>query len=274
MERVYAFTDEYGAFGWDIDNPSVSTHFIITAIIVKESELEEYADKVDSIRRKYFQAGEIKSKTIGNNHQKRQQILNDLEAVPYRIFAVCVNKKKCLENMSSRGLQYKPVFYKFMNNIVHQELRRAFQKITIIADEIGSNDYMQSFCAYVDKHQDLPDLFGDANFNFKNSKHDVRIQVADFISGTLARVYDLHKTSPETPDYLQILNSKLIRVELYPKTYDTYVLESSAIAEDYDEDIAKLCFAQAAKFIEHHSSDDEEETLLPNFSAISIGTCT
>ncbi len=39
MERVYAFTDEYGAFGWDIDNPSVSTHFIITAVIVKESNL-------------------------------------------------------------------------------------------------------------------------------------------------------------------------------------------------------------------------------------------
>ena len=34
MELVYAFTDEYGAFGWDIQNPSVSTHFIITAIII------------------------------------------------------------------------------------------------------------------------------------------------------------------------------------------------------------------------------------------------
>ena len=34
MERVYAFTDEYGAFGWELNNPSVSTHFIITAIIV------------------------------------------------------------------------------------------------------------------------------------------------------------------------------------------------------------------------------------------------
>ena len=40
VERVYAFTDESGAFGWDIENPNVSTHFIITAIIVKEPDLE------------------------------------------------------------------------------------------------------------------------------------------------------------------------------------------------------------------------------------------
>lgn len=45
MERVYAFTDEYGAFGWDIDNPSVSTHFIITAVIVKESDLSVFTQK-------------------------------------------------------------------------------------------------------------------------------------------------------------------------------------------------------------------------------------
>lgn len=34
MERVYAFTDEYGSFGWKLEDENVSTHFIITAIIV------------------------------------------------------------------------------------------------------------------------------------------------------------------------------------------------------------------------------------------------
>ena len=36
MEREYAFIDEYGNFGWNLENPSVKTHYIITAIIVKE----------------------------------------------------------------------------------------------------------------------------------------------------------------------------------------------------------------------------------------------
>lgn len=260
MERVYAFTDEYGAFGWDIDNPSVSTHFIITAIIVKESCLEEFTQKAEAFRKKHFQIGEIKSSKIGKEHERRVRVLKDLENMPFNIFSVCIDKKKCLENMSMKGLQQKKSFYKFMNNIVHRELRRAFEKITIVADEIGSNEYMQSFCDYVSRHQDLPNLFGDAMFCFENSKSDVRIQMADLISGTLACVYDRHKKTDNTPDYLSILKRKLIRIELYPKTYDTYVLENSAIAEDYDEDIAKLCFAQAVKFIEHNADNTDPET--------------
>lgn len=259
MERVYAFTDEYGAFGWEIDNPSVSTHFIITAIIVKESNLNEYTEKAEAIRKKHFQTSEIKSKNVAGNHSRRQRILNDMLELPFGIFAVCIDKKKCLDNMSMKGLRYKQVFYKFMNNIVHRELRRAFQKITIVADEIGSGEYMQSFCKYVNAKQDMPNLFGDATFRFQDSKSDVRIQVADFISGTLAYVYDRHKKGSDVPDYFQMLESKIIRIEPYPKTYETYVLENSAIAEDYDEEIAKLCFAQAVKFIEHNSGTDDPE---------------
>lgn len=51
MEKVYAFTDESGAFGWEIENPSVSTHFIITAIIVKESDLADFAQKSEILRK-------------------------------------------------------------------------------------------------------------------------------------------------------------------------------------------------------------------------------
>ena len=261
LERVYAFTDEYGAFGWDIGNPSVSTHFIITAIIVKESELEEYTQKAEALRKKHFQTGEIKSQKVAGNHNRRKRIIDDMADIPFSIFAVCIDKKNCLESMSIKGIQYKKVFYKFMNNIVHKELRRAFQKITIVADEIGSNEYMQSFCKYVNEHQDMPNLFGDANFSFQSSEQDVRIQIADFISGTLSYEYDRHRKTDDAPNYLKLLNRKIIRIEPYPKTYDSYVLENSAIAEDYDEDIAKLCFAQAVKFIEHHADDDDPETM-------------
>lgn len=259
MDNVYAFTDEYGAFGWEIDNPSVSTHFIITAIIVKESDLADFEKGAEALRKKHFQTGEIKSTKIGKDHKRRLRILADLQDIPFSIFSVCIDKKMCLENMSMQGLQYKKSFYKFMNNIVHRELRRAFKHITVVADEIGSNEYMQSFCQYVSNHQDMPNLFGDTQFSFQNSKADVRIQIADLISGTLAYVFDHHKKGPDVPDYLGILGSKLIRVEPYPKTYKSYILESSAIAEDYDEDIARLCFAQAVSFIEHHADEVDPE---------------
>ncbi len=259
VERVYAFTDEYGAFGWDIDNPSVSTHFIITAVIVKESDLSVFTQKTDELRRKHFQTGEIKSSKVGKNNDRRLQILSDLQDIPFSFFSVCIDKKKCMENMNAKGLQYKKTFYKFMNNIVHKELRRAFEKITVVADEIGSSDYMQSFCEYVNKQQDMPNLFGDAEFRFEDSKGNIGIQLADLISGTLSYVFDRHKRAHDTPDYLEILKKKTIRIEMYPKTYATYVLENSAIAKDYDEEIAKLCFAQAVKFIERNADEYDPE---------------
>lgn len=260
MEHVYAFTDEYGAFGWDLDNPSVSTHYIITSIIVSDSNLEQCKQQIENVRKKHFKNSEIKSSKIKSNNKRRVKILQDLKDVPYKIFSVCIDKKACKENMSSKGIQYKHSFYKFMNNIIHNELRNAFQKLTIVADEIGTNDYMSSFCKYVDARQDIPSLLGETNFSFENSKNDVLIQLADLISGTLAYVYDTHKKSEDNPNYLKILENKIIRIEHYPKSFKNYTIENSALASEYDLEIASLCYTQAVKFINKYDISNEPDT--------------
>ena len=168
MERMYAFTDEYGAFGYDLDNPSVSTHFIITAVIVRESDLKAYSAGAEGTRKKYFQTGEIKSSKLGpEKHHRRMLILQDISALPMNFLTICIDKRGCMENMNAKGPMYKPTFYKFMNNIVHRELRQAYSTLTIIADEVGTYDYMKSFCNYVSRHQDQANLLGDANFMYR-----------------------------------------------------------------------------------------------------------
>ena len=257
MERVYAFTDESGAFGWDLDNTSVSTHFIISAIIVKESNLTELRSKVETLRKKYFQTGEMKSSKIGKNHKRRKTILAELKNLPFSIFSVVFDKRGYLESV---GLKYKKSFYKFMNNIVHKELRKSFPLLTVVADEIGGSDYMKSFSKYVHEKQDIPNLFGEAEFFFEPSSTDVLIQLADLISGTLAWEYDAHKKKDDNTNFLKLINNKFTRIELYPKTYKTYVLENSALAEDYDKPIAALCLKRAIEFINKYEDDKDEET--------------
>ena len=152
MERMYAFTDEYGAFGYDLDNPNVSTHFIITAVIVKESDLEAYMVGAEAIRKKYFQTGEIKSSKLGpDKHNRRMLILQEIAALPMCFLTICIDKRSCIENMNSKGWQYKGTFYKFMNNIVHRELRQAYSKLTIVADEVGTNAFRKR-----QRHWDKP----------------------------------------------------------------------------------------------------------------------
>ncbi|MFT3983051.1 MAG: DUF3800 domain-containing protein [Lachnospiraceae bacterium] len=257
MERVYAFTDESGAFGWDLNNQNVSTHFIISAIIVNENNLSTVQASVEHIRKKHFQTGEMKSSHIGNKDERRKRILADLLPLPFSIFTIIFDKEQLTE---AKGLRYKPSFYKFMNNIVHKELRRAFPMLTIVADEVGGSEYMQSFSKYVAARQDIPNLFGEAQFFFRNSQADVLIQLADLISGTLAREYDKHRKTENIADFRKMLEQKIIRIELYPKTFKTYRVDDSALAQDYDKRIATLCLKQAIEFLNQNDDSDDEET--------------
>ena len=255
-ERIFAFTDEFGAYGFSFDLEGVSTHFIITSIIVKQNNLEQVRNQVEEVRKKHFQTGEIKSSKIGKKHERRKRILADLLPIDFKIFSVVVDKR---EISTWEGLQYEKSFYKFLNNIMHKELIHAFPFLTICSDEIGGSRYMQSFSDYVKKRIDIPTLFGEAAFSFENSKNDVLIQLADFISGTFGYVYDAKKHTVDTPDYLKMLNKKIIRIELYPKTYSTYVVNTSALAHEYNETIASLCLKQAVDFINKYQDNDDEE---------------
>lgn len=140
MEKIYAFTDESGSFGWELDNENTSTHFIITAIIVRESDVDAVRTAVADIRDRYFPNGEIKSSKIKRSYQeRRKKIVEETLPIPYKIFSVVVEKKLLKD---SHGLRFKQSFYKFMNNIVHKELRAAFKNLVVVADEIGGSDYM------------------------------------------------------------------------------------------------------------------------------------
>ena len=255
MERVYAFTDESGAFGWDLENSHVSRYFVVTSIIVKERDLDELRDSVENIRKKYFQTGEMKSSKIGGNIDRRKRILGQLLPLPFSIFAVIFDKSQMTEY---RGLRYKQSFYKFLNNVVHKELRKAFKTLTICADEIGGSEYMQSFSQYVKNQSDIPNLFGEAEFYFANSHNDILIQLADLVCGSIARKYN---NPDETYDFCRMLYKKTIRIEIYPKTYESYQLDTSALAEDYDKDIAEICLKQAIEFINKYDNSEDEDRI-------------
>lgn len=256
MERVYAFTDEYGSFGWKLEDKNVSTHFIITAIIVEESKLDAVRDAAEKIRQHYFQTGEMKSKKVGKDHARRCKILTEILELDMTIFPVVISKHGL---KSYRGLQYKKSFYKFLNEKVHFELRRAFSCLTVIADELGTNEYMESFRKYFEEHSEPMNLFNESNLMFSDSKGDVLIQLADFISGTLAYVYDDHKKDINAPNYLKIISPKLAYVHFYPKTYEDFIHDPSGLPHDYNEAIAKLCYKQAALFLYAHENDPDPE---------------
>ena len=254
----YAFVDEFGAFGYDFSNSGCTTHFIISAIIVDRDNLPIVANGVSAIRQKYFQQGEIKSSKIGKNHKRRITIINELKQLPFQIFAFVCDKQKVYENS---GLRFKKSFYKFLNNIVYQELRIAYSNLTITADEIGDNDYLQSFAEYV-KSKEIPlDLFDNSQFRFENSKYNVILQLSDIISGSLAYHYDERKKlDAEGYNYISILGDKILRIKVFPETFETFNVNQNDHNPEYNPEIADICYRKAKYFIETHSKTEDVET--------------
>lgn len=244
----YAFIDEFGAFGFDFSNPGCSSHFIITAIVVNEDDLPIVADGIESVRKKYFQTGEIKSSKIGKNHNRRIAILNEIKQLPFHIFSFVCDKQKIYEN--SGLARYKASFYKFLNNFVYQELRITYSNLIITADEVGGNDYLQSFSSYV-KSKEIPlNLFDKSLFRFENSKHSVIIQLADLISGSLAYIYDeKKKNESDGCNYKSILDDKILRIKEFPETFETFNAEQGDLNPEYNKEIALICYRKAEHFI-------------------------
>jgi hypothetical protein len=251
----YAFVDEFGAFGLDFDKIGCSSHFIITAIIVDANDLQLVADGVEAVRKRYFQTGEIKSSKVGSNHKRRILILEELKKLPFHIFAFVCDKRKIYENS---GLRFKKPFYKFLNNLVYQELRVSYSNLTITADEFGPNDYLQSFATYVRSKEVPLDLFDNSLFSFKNSKNSVIIQLADLVSGSLAYNYDVRKKAEgEDYNYVSLLGDKILRIKEYPESFDSFNVRQSEMNPDYSPEIAEICYRKARCFIENNRKTDD-----------------
>lgn len=257
MSKKYAFIDEFGAFGFDFDNSGCSSHFIVVAIVVNEKDLPTVSDGIEVIRKKFFQTGEMKSNKIGKNHSRRMAVLNELKQLPFHIFSIVCDKRKIYENS---GLRYKQPFYKFINNIVHQELRINYSSLVITADEVGGNDYLSSFAEYV-RSKEIPlDLFDNSLFKFENSNHSIIIQLADIVAGSLAYNYDAHKIiESDGHNYKSLLDNKILRIGYFPETFDTFNVNQNGVNPDYNPEIADICYRKAKYFIETNKSSDDVE---------------
>lgn len=244
---LYAFCDEFGAYGFDFEKENVSTHFIIATIIVKDSDLDLLNQEVEKIRTYHFQKGEMKSSKISDNHYRRRIILEKLRILPFKIYLFVADKRKIFEQS---GLRYKGAFYKFLNQFVYNKLHNSFQKLTIVADELGSNEYMLSFSKYIrEKNQNLS-LFDDFNFKFDESHHRLMIQVADIVAGSIAYFYDeKKKQKAEGSNYKTFLSSQIIGIQEFPINPYTFNIEEHQQYESQDDiEITKICFRRALAF--------------------------
>lgn len=256
----YAYIDEYGAYGFKFSDPGCTASMILTAVLVEDKDVNTMETAAEEISKKYFGDGEMKSKSIGKNHQRRMKIINDIMELPFKVYVFVIDKTKIYENC---GPRYKPTFYKFFNSKIYNELYTNFKDITIVADNVGGSEYIKEFSAYVNqKVVKQLSFFDDHNFMMNDSKGDYIIQIADIISGSLAYTFDeKKKQKADGNDYYKLLqeNDKVVGIGQFPYSYDTYTVESQPADENFDPEIAATCYRRVMSFIQANEDKMDED---------------
>ncbi|MEH7303410.1 DUF3800 domain-containing protein, partial [Neobacillus drentensis] len=163
-EIQYGFLDEFGDYRFDFDKSDVSTHFIIVAILVKDSNKASLEQEMDRIRQVYVQTGDLTSRSFDNDHTQRMQILNEIEDLPFSVYAYAIDKRKIREDS---GIMSKTSFLKYVNKMVYRDLNRSFEQLDLVADNREEKSFLQEFKNYI-RTKSIPDLFNHSTFGFNN----------------------------------------------------------------------------------------------------------
>jgi hypothetical protein len=245
LANIFAHIDEFGTNSIAVEKDGVSSHFLICATIIKGENLTTGQKIIDQVRNTHFQGSEIKSSKVKRTqHTRRLTILNDLNEIDFTIYVIVVDKKE----INSEGLSIKQSFYKYFNKLLVTDLTRINNKITFIADQIGTAEYQKSFKEYIKNEVTQYDLFNETKlFEFSDSKENNLVQLSDFIVGSLAKSFDTKHFQENSSEYLTLLKDKL-NVRFWPNNIKNY-LRTDNISENFDPKIAGLSLTLVKDYI-------------------------
>lgn len=258
MKKIIAFADEFGNNSFDFE--SQGSHFIVTSVIMNLDELDENNKKLEEIRKKHFQTGEIKSSKVGKNNSRRKKILNELNSINFSIYSVVVDKEK----LFGEGFKYKKSFYKYLNGLVYKELYRTFPQLKLIVDEYGGNDFMRSFKKYVNKNH-IRTLFSFSEFTIGDSKNEIGVQLADFITGTLGYIYDKKKKNSESDEFFNLIKNKIVSLNFFPKEYTVEEFQEDDVFNEYDNTLAELSINRIFDYLDKAQGNSQLDVDRINF---------
>ena len=202
MSRYAAYIDESGNHDLQTDMERASKYFLVLAVVVEDQQVAPLTAQVEAIRTQFFSTGEMKSSSV--NDDRRVEILGALSPLPLRFYAVAVDKSRIDKDS---GLTYKTSFIKFANGRLYSALFQHLQELTIYADGHGGESFIDSFRTYLQTNH-VPDLFSRPQVEIVDSRDSVLVQLADFLVGTAAKLYEGKASDEFKKVFLEFLRAK------------------------------------------------------------------
>lgn len=254
MQRLHVFVDESGDEHLHVDR-GASSKYVLAAVCVQEKDLQAFIETANSVRRFYFQSGEIKSSKVADNSKRRRVILEKISELNFWGLSYIVSKERV---DPESGLRFASSFLKYSAKKFCSHLPMV-DEVCVWFDEKGRVKFKEGFKRYLSESFNRPDLFRTIRFDHMNSHENVPIQVADFLAGSVAKWHSSRQQSRELG--IDSLLRKKTSVLEWPTLRSEGALPESE-QDRFDETVARESFARVHSYLEENSSSSEEDMRL------------
>lgn len=214
MEKYFVFCDESGT---PSKNDGVS-HFVYTAFIIRESEIEKARKERQYISSNYLFGNKIsaKSPAISKNLKRRLDILKYIcDNLDFTVYSLVIHKAE----LDSQGLDIKTVFIKYFQKLLYGNIDERISNYVIYMDSTGTDKFQKELKSYI--YKNLPDLqanlFSIENkFHLKSDDEEELIQFADLFSNTLLKIYSSSHRENDWESIFNIIEPKIFKPQFYP----------------------------------------------------------
>lgn len=268
MEKVYIFGDEFGTSTLEENDVKNITHFVYSAVVIKESNIEKARKIRDEISEIFLFGNKIKSssKALKDDERRLKALKYLTDNLNFTIHILVIDKYELSKEKG--GLRFKEVFYKYFQKIFIGLINNDYHDFEIFMDSIISDKFSFDLKSY------LSENIADSLFDKYQMTNDVKeplIQFADLISGSFGRVVNLSFNSEIRDEIFEILKPKIVKTSFFPIKEKTNSKNSKTTDNEVSEEIYNIVRTDAINLMESDNDEIHKEvlSLLVNHQKIS-----
>ena len=254
---ISVYVDESGSD--IISNPDPNDRYYVSAgIIVDGDKVAEVNAQLEEVSKKFNGGAEFKSSRIANDTRRRLCLLELLTNVPYRYYALAVDKHKL---DAESGYKFRNSYYKNLNGLLYNRIAKGVSgHVDFVLDTHGSRSFQEGAVKYFEKRCDM---FQSVDFRYVEDQSERLVQVADIVAGTVRQVL-VNGLVGDYKRMREILREHEASLFLWPTNYADSTLCRMPMGDDegVDQKLRLVMMDMASNFIKvRMQSDDAQEVM-------------
>lgn len=209
---MLVFLDESGDSGFKLKKGS-SRYFCVALVVFRNLDEASACDKeIDSLRKKLKWLPSFEFHYKNNSNKVRKMFLNSVKKYKFSYYGFILNKDPV--KLWGDGFRDKNSFYKYVCSLIFENARPLLDKVTVIIDKSGNQDFRRQLTHYLKTKINTKDKTYIKKVKMQRSSSNNLLQLADYVVGVL-RGKVVNKKNAQF--LYKMIAKKEVNVQLWPK---------------------------------------------------------